>query len=298
VRIIILGYTSFVGRAIVDYFRPIKGVELVHIGREDSNLHKVIKFEIVNDIRLLNNAVSNLIDSLNLNNKSVIINCISMGDLDKCEVNQEDCEIQNYHFVKILYNHLKSNSFKKLIHLSSNAVYDGNNPPYNEQSGCVPINFYGKVKLKTDQFLLSQGDARVVVARSVTMYGRVPYNDKPNPVSMIISNLRDGRKIRLTNDVIVNLLYVGDLVQTIEKILEIDFSGLINISGNKAYSRYDLGMEIVKLLNIKESLIESITSAEFNDVASRPLNTSFDNALMRKIGIHPHSLQQVIKSFE
>jgi len=295
-RIIILGYTSFVGRAISDYFKSIKGVELLHIGREDSNFHKVVKFEVTNDIKLLDAAVSNLIDSLNLNDKSVIINCISMGDLDKCEVSQEECEIQNHHFVKILYNHLKNNNFKKLIHLSSNAVYDGDNPPYNELSKCMPINFYGEVKLKIDKFLLSQGDARVVVARAVTMYGKVPHNNKPNPVSMIISNLRSGRKIRLTNDVAVNLLYVEDLVQTIEKILEVDFSGLINISGNKIYSRYDLGMEIVKLLNIKENLIEPITSAEFNDVANRPLNTSFDNTLMRGMGVHPRSLKQVIKS--
>ena len=98
-RIIILGYTSFVGRALSDYFRSIKDVELLHVGREDSNLHKVIKFEVVNDIKLLDNAVSNLIDSLDLNNKSVVINCISMGDLDKCELNQEDCEMENYHFV-------------------------------------------------------------------------------------------------------------------------------------------------------------------------------------------------------
>ena len=296
-RIIILGYTSFVGRALSDYFRSIKDVELLHVGREDSNLHKVIKFEVVNDIKLLDNAVSNLIDSLDLNNKSVVINCISMGDLDKCELNQEDCEMENYHFVKILYNHLKSSNFKKLINFSSNAVYSGNNPPYNEQSECAPINFYGKVKFKIDQFLLGQSDARVVVARPATMYGRVPHNDKLNPVSMIISNLRDGRKMRLTNDVIVNLLYVGDLVKTIEKILDIDFSGLINISGNKEYSRYDLGMEIVELLNIKESIIESVTSEEFNDIASRPLNTSFDNALMRAVGVHPRSLRQVIKGF-
>lgn len=297
-RIIILGYTSFVGRAISDYFSSIEDVELVHVGRKDSNRHKVIKFEVVNDIKLLDEAVYNLVDGLELNNKSVVINCISMGDLDECEVNQEDCEIQNYHFVKILYEHLKSNSFNKLIHLSSNAVYGGNNPPYSEQSECMPINFYGKVKLKIDQFLLGQCDARVVVARPITMYGRVPHNDKPNPVSMIISNLRNGKKMRLTNDVVVNLLYVGDLVQAIEKILEVDFSGLINLSGNKAYSRYALGMEIVELLNIKGSLIESITSAEFNDIASRPLNTSFDNSLMREIGVQPRSLQQVLNSCE
>ena len=54
-------------------------MELVYVGREDSNLHKVIKFEVVNDTKLLDNAVSNLIDGLNLNNKSVVINCISIG---------------------------------------------------------------------------------------------------------------------------------------------------------------------------------------------------------------------------
>jgi len=83
-------------------------------------------------------------------------------------------------------------------------------------------------------------------------------------------------------------------VKAIERLIEKDFSGLINISGNEVYSRYDLGLEIAKLLDMKEELIESVTSTEFKTVANRPLDTSFDNTLMKKNGIHPRTLKQTI----
>ena len=52
--------------------------------------------------------------------------------------------------------------------------------------------------------------------------------------------------------------------------------------------------EIAKLLDMKEELIESVTSTEFKTVANRPLDTSFDNTLMKKNGIHPRTLKQTI----
>jgi len=295
-KIIILGYTSYLALAISNYFRSIKGIKLIYVGRKGSNLYKVVKFEVPEDINLLNISVSKLVHELQLDNDSVIINCITLGDLDKCELNQKECMLKNYYFVETLYSNLKLTNFKKIIHFSSNAVYDGSCPPYNENSKCEPINFYGYVKLKTDQFLLSQDDSRIVILRPTTLYGKVT-NNKPNPVSMIISNLRNKRKMKLTNDLIVNLLYVEDLVKVVENILDIDFSGLLNVSGNKAYSRYELGIEIAKLLDLDDRLIEQITTAQYNDIAKRPLNTCFENKLMKELGVYPHSLEQMIHTF-
>ena len=293
-RIIVLGYNSFVGSAIINYFNSMNNIELVCVGRRNSDLHKVVKFEVTDDVVLLNNDVSNLIVNLDLDSESVIINCISMGDLDKCEMNKDSCKMQNYQFVNILYNHLKNYNFKKLIHFSTNAVYDGNNAPYNEKSKCAPVNFYGLVKLKIDTFLLDQEDSRIIVMRPITMYGKLSPGGRPNPTSMIIEKLKNKQNLRLVDDVLVNILYVEDLVKAIEKLIEKDFSGLINISGNEVYSRYDLGLEIAKLLDMKEELIESVTSTEFKTVANRPLDTSFDNTLMKKNGIHPRTLKQTI----
>jgi dTDP-4-dehydrorhamnose reductase len=219
-----------------------------------------------------------------------------MGDVDKCEVDKKSCEMQNYHFVEVLYKHLKNNNFKKLIHFSTNAVYDGDHAPYGENSNCFPVNFYGLVKLKADNFLLNQKDPRVMVVRPITMYGRAPSDGRANPVSMIIKKLQGGQNLKLVSDVLVNILYVEDLVRAIEKLITVDFTGLINISANKVYSRYDLGLEIAKLIGAKKDLIESVTSTEFETVADRPLDTSFDNALMREIGIHTRTLEQTIHS--
>ena len=296
-KIIILGYNSFVGSAVLHYFNSMCGVELVRIGRKDSDLHKIIKFEVANDMVSLDNDVSNLISSLDLDHDSVLINCISMGDVDKCEVDKESCRMQNYQFVETLYKHLRNNNFKKIIHFSTSMVYDGGNAPYGEMSNCSPVNFYGLMKLKADEFLLNQKDPRVIVVRPITIYGKPQSDGRSNPVSMIIEKIQSGHALKLVDDVFVNILYIGDLIKTIEKLISIDFSGLINVSGNEAYSRYELGLEIVKLLRIEEYSIKPVALAEFGTIAERPLNTSFNNALMKEIGVCPRALSQTISDF-
>jgi len=97
--------------------------------------------------------------------------------------------------------------------------------------------------------------------------------------------------------VTVNILYVGDLIKSIEKLISIDFSGSINISGDEIYSRYSLGLKVAEILNSGLDLIEEVSSSEFKTVASRPLNTSFDNSLMKEYGVYPRTLKQVISNF-
>jgi len=296
-KIVLLGYNSFVGNAISKYFKSVEGVELIHVGRQESPLYKVFKFEVVNNEKMLNSNISNLLIELNLDSECVLINCISMSDVDKCEMDKEACRFQNSLFVSLLYRNLKQYDFKKLIHLSSNAVYDGNNAPYNENSECQPINYYGKVKLEADKFLLDYDDSRVMVVRPITMYGRMINGGRHNPVSLIINSIKNKQPIKLVNDVTVNILYVGDLIKSIEKLISIDFSGSINISGDEIYSRYSLGLKVAEILNSGLDLIEEVSSSEFKTVASRPLNTSFDNSLMKEYGVYPRTLKQVISNF-
>ena len=182
----------------------------------------------------------------------------------------------------------------KFVHFSTNAVYDGDNAPYRETSECNPINYYGVIKLKADNFLISEEDDRVIVARPITMYGKKQENGRANPASMIVDSLVENKKLNLVNDVLVNILYIGDLVKVVDKLIRKNFSGLINISGDVVYSRYDLGLEYASLLNKDAALINEVSSAEFKTVAKRPLNTSFDNSLMKEIGVNPSSLKDNI----
>jgi dTDP-4-dehydrorhamnose reductase len=293
-KVIILGYNSFVGSSLSNFFNEKAGVDLVYVGRKISDVCDVIQFEVPAGLDSLNAATSSLLSKLNIDKDSVIINCISMGDVDRCENNKEECEIQNYYFVKTLYESLAGHDFRRLIHFSTNAVYCGEKAPYDERSDCNPVNFYGVTKLKTDEFLLQQNDERVIVARPITMYGKALAGGRANPVSMIIEKLMKEEKIKLVDDVYVNILFVDDLATAIGKLLDINYSGLINISGDDVYSRYELGVELAQLLGKGTSMIEAVASKGFKTVARRPLNTSFDNSLMKSLGVQPHSLRQAI----
>ena len=296
-KIILLGYNSFIANSILKHFESQPDIELICVGRKKTVEQNILTLQIVKNEEELKNKISRLLDDLNLGPDCVIINCISMSDVDRCEVEQEECRVQNFLFVKFLYQALRQYDFKKLIHFSSNAVYDGYKAPYCENSVCEPINYYGKIKLEADNFLLGFDDQRVMVVRPITLYGKMIPGGRHNPVSLIIDSIENDREINLVNDVLVNILFVEDLVKAIERLLLINYCGSINIAGDEIYSRYTLGLRISEILNKGGHLIREVSSSEFKTAARRPLNTSFDNTLMKEKGIFPRTLKQVLSKF-
>src|SRR3989344_673333 len=76
----------------------------------------------------------------------IVIHAASIGNVDICEKNKKNAYLTNV----LGTRYLASSAHKikaKFIFLSSNAVFDGNNAPYDERSKPNPINYYGKTKL-------------------------------------------------------------------------------------------------------------------------------------------------------
>ena len=54
-----------------------------------------------------------------------------------------------------LTNLINNSSFKtKLIHFSTDYIFDGKSGPYDESSIPNPINYYGKTKLESENILI------------------------------------------------------------------------------------------------------------------------------------------------
>jgi dTDP-4-dehydrorhamnose reductase len=293
-KIIIFGCNSLVGSNILEFYKENNDIELVSIGRRDGNnsCAEFKYYSVPDNVDEINYSIDNLLSQLNLDEESVIINTISIGDVDQCELNKVECNLINFIFIRSLYERLKSYSFKRFIHFSSNAVYSGDNALYDEYSECNPINYYGKVKLKADNFLQSKKDKKITIVRPITLYGKVPNNGRQNPVSMIVNRLNKNKVIKLVDDMYVNILFIDDLVSVIDKVIEKNFYGLINVSGDVVYSRYELGIKLAKLMNKNTSLVKSASFKDFNTLAKRPENTSFDNSIMKSLGVFPTSLKE------
>lgn len=224
----------------------------------------------------------------------VVINCFSNGDVDSCEVNPQPSSQLNLEFPKRLCALQKEYDFH-LIHFSSNAVYDGDNPLYSESSEHRPINTYGKLKSEADIYLRNES-TRYTLLRPITMYGKLLGDQRHNPFSFFFDRLLHDQDIVAVNDVYVNMLHVDVLTSCIEKIINERIYGEFNISGNDVVNRFEFVSEIKKHLPSSKSVITQTDSSGFVTAARRPLDTSFDNQKMKSaLGITPPDLNITIE---
>jgi len=225
----------------------------------------------------------------------VVINCISIGNVDECELNPKSAYDINYKFTVEISNLVNKYNIT-MINFSSSLIYDGFNPPYSENSIAKPLNKYGKLKLDTDTYLRNSLTKNILI-RPTTIFGNKEVFHRDNPVNFIINKIINNEEILLVDDVVTNFLFVDDLVNCIELFLENNIYGEFNIGGNESISRYDLGIRIKKILNHENYNIKRCNSNFFKTIARRPLNTTLlTKKLLKSIKLNFTDLDDAIKS--
>lgn len=180
----------------------------------------------------------------------------------------------------------------RLIHISSNAIYHGDAPPYGEDSPSNPVNVYGKQKEESDNLVKSSG-LNWTIIRPILMYGwSRPWSRKDFMV-WIIENLKAQKQISLVTDIFENPLSAEVCARAIWKCVEKNITGEFNLSGKDTLNRYQLGQEAAKVFGYDDGLIMPVKNEFFKNIAPRPANTSFKTAKMSEIlGFIPQPLSE------
>ncbi len=86
----------------------------------------------------------------------VVINCAAYTEVDKCETERELCWKLNVDGVKnLIIASRKTES--KIVHYSTDYIFDGKSGPYDEDATPNPISFYGRSKLASENALTTSG---------------------------------------------------------------------------------------------------------------------------------------------
>ena len=281
-NILLLGSTSFTGSHTLNSLQDRYSFKTV--GRNAESVDLV--FDVYNDnIATLRPAFKWA---------DVVINCFSNGDVDSCEVNPLPSSNLNLEFPKLLCKLQKEHEFH-LVHFSSNAVYDGDNPLYSEESEHRPINTYGRLKSEAD-FFLNNESKRCTLLRPITMFGKLLGDQRHNPFSFFFDKLLNNQDIVAVNDVYVNMLHVDVLTDCIAKVIDDEIYGEFNVSGDNIVNRFEFVSEIKRHLPSSTSTITETDSTGFVTAARRPLNTSFDNQKMKSVlDVNPMELSSTIE---
>jgi len=224
-----------------------------------------------------------------------ILNAAAFTDVDGSEVKREACWRVNATAVGYLAEAARSID-ARVIHVSTDYVFDGTSAPYNEESRPQPLGYYGKAKLAGENVLSTSG-ANYAIARTMVLYGSGK-NLRLNFVTWLLGQLRAGKEVRIVNDQYGNPTLASELAVAMRKLAESKQNGIFHLSGAETISRYDFAVQIARVFELNEKLIHPVTTAELGQAAKRPMNSAFDiSKAQRELGVTMSNVVEGLKKF-
>jgi dTDP-4-dehydrorhamnose reductase len=226
---------------------------------------------------------------------TVVVNCAAMTQVDGCEVARDACWRVNAESVEHLAKQCRVLG-ARLVQVSTDFVFSGENGPYHEEGRPDPVNFYGKAKLAAENATRESGLDAWAVARTVLVYGSGENLRRSNFALWVIDKLGKGEPINVVTDQWRTPTYAPDLADGIERIVRFGKTGTFHISGRELISIYDFAQTIARVFDLDASLIHSTDSTQFKQEAARPARTGFIILKAEtELGYKPRSLEDALR---
>ena len=219
-----------------------------------------------------------------------VINCAAYTAVDKAEQDEETA-----HKVNALAPLYLAKYAKRLIHVSTDYVFDGtNHKPYTEEDPTTPISVYGKTKREGEINVLTNAQTAIII-RTAWLYS--PHGG--NFVKTMRKLGAEKESLNVVFDQIGSPTNAYDLAEAIVKALPQIKEGekeIFHFSNEGVCSWYDFATEIMEQskLNCK---INPIESKDYPTPAHRPHYSVLNkNKIKQRFNIEiPHWKEGLIK---
>jgi dTDP-4-dehydrorhamnose reductase len=207
----------------------------------------------------------------------IVVNCSGLTNVDYCETHEKEAILLN---VIIPENLVRSqNNFKfKLVHISTDAVFDGIKGNYDEDDETNPLNVYSKTKVLGENKVSSSKDYLLL---RTNIFGW-NIQDKLCLAEWFIDKLKKKEKINAFTDVFFNPVTVNSLSNIILELTRKNINGLFHVGSTKV-SKYEYGTKIAELFEFSTNLLVPSSIDNSTLVAKRPKNTTLNTGKIEKL---------------
>ena len=178
------------------------------------------------------------------------------------------------------------------VFTSTDLVFDGLNPPYQETDAVSPISYYGEQKVLAEQGML-EVYPQTAVCRMPLMFGAVP----PTSSSFIqpfLKALREGKELSLFTDEVRTPVSGQTAAKGLLLAVE-NAQGILHLGGKERVSRYDFGRLMAEVLDLPQDKLSACLQKDVPMVAPRSPDTSLDSSKAFALGYQPLSLRQELE---
>ena len=170
--------------------------------------------------------------------------------------------------------HAAVEAHARLIHISSDVIFDGEHAPYGESAQPQPITPYAESKVQGEQAVREE-DPSALIVRTSLLYGF-------NPMDARTRDTIEGKLPRLFTDEFRCPIFVNDLADALIEIAsKIDFEiAILNIAGPQRLSRYEFGLKTVRAFGVEPSFEPALSASH---PSPRPRDCALDVSLAQQI---------------
>jgi dTDP-4-dehydrorhamnose reductase len=223
-KILILGGSSYVGRHLLAHLGPDRAVGTYN----STPFAGGVRFD------SLSMRIADIIDDPKAFSHALVL----LGDTqpDSCIADPRKSHALNVASVCALFDELAELNIKPVF-ASTEFVFDGQVGNYAETDNPRPILLYGAQKLQVENYLCQLG-----IRHAILRFSKV-YGIQPNDGTLFADwadQMKPGMTIRCAADQAFSPVFVGDVAEAIERVVDRNLEGLFHLSGNRRFSRLEL----------------------------------------------------------
>ena len=207
-KLFILGASGLLGRELTKKATlSHKVFSTYNQNNLEPSLNSKIKFCFPDDLEILEKIIVR-------EKPDIIINLIGKSNLNFCEQNKDIVYKLNVILTEKLTNICKKIN-SKIIHISTDLVFDGKDGNYEEYDKTNPINYYGYTKQLSEKIILSYSNS--IIIRTSLVYD---LQLKSSFLKFIFEKLSNHEIINAFDDVFTTPILVDELCESILKIID------------------------------------------------------------------------------
>jgi len=226
-------------------------------------------------------SVDNLKEIFDEIKPSCVVNCTNLaGGVDFCE--SHPTLARKFHLeASTVIGKLCEKYDARMVLISTDYVFDGEDAPYQENDKPNPLNTYGRLKLEAEKWLINNVVKHTIV-RTTNIFGCDLKTVTPNYMMSLYRTIKANKQFKAPSFLWGNPTYVDDLASAIIELCSMEMSGVFHVVGSSFINRYDWARRACRIAGWDESFVIEMNNIPDNMVP-RPLKSNLDTGKFRRL---------------
>ena len=208
-----------------------------------------------------------------------IIHCAAQTNVDYCEEHPKEAYQQNVAASRYIAQAAHGVG-AYLVHISTDAVFDGQQGNYNEENVPNPIQVYGQTKKEAEDVVLLECPNACVVRTNIFGWNKL---GRLSLAEWMLQKLRKKEELPGFKDVVFSPILINNLAEVLFELLELKYKGILHIAGASSMSKLDFAYTIADVFDLDRQVIKSVSMRDVPLKAPRARDTSLDISKARRL---------------